>query len=113
MGSSGTGKSKFISLLINNINKNETLKQKYRIVVIDPHSSLENDIGGIGRVIEFKNDLNSIDLFINNKEDTVTSTELLLDLFKSLISERFNPKLERVLRHSIYLPEKINFRLRI
>lgn len=103
IGSSGCGKSKFISLLINNINKNENLKQKYKIVVIDPHAALENDIGGIGKVIDFKSNLDSIDLFINNNDDTVASTELLLDLLKSLIADQYNSKLERVLRHSIYL----------
>ena len=113
MGSSGCGKSKFISLLINNINKNENLKQKYKVVVIDPHASLENDIGGIGKVIDFKSNLDSIDLFINNNDDIVASTELLLDLLKSLIADQYNSKLERVLRHSIHLlltDESFNFR---
>ena len=100
IGSSGCGKSKFISLLINNISKNEILKQKYKVVVIDPHAALENDIGGIGKVIDFKSD--SIDLFIND-DDIIASTELLLDLLKSLIADQYNSKLERVLRHSIYL----------
>ncbi len=113
MGSSGCGKSKFISLLINNINKNENLKQKYKVVVIDPHAALENDIGGIGKVIDFKSNLDSIDLFINNNYDVVSSTELLLDLLKSLIADQYNSKLERVLRHSIHLlltDESFNFR---
>ncbi len=103
LGSSGSGKSKFISLLISNIIKNERLKYKYKIVVIDPHASLENDIGGLSRVIDFKNAMDSIDLFINNEEDTIVSTELLLDLFKSLIADQYNSKLERVLRHSLHL----------
>ena len=113
MGSSGSGKSKFISLLINNINKNDNLKQKYKIVVIDPHAALEQDIGGIGKVIDFKSNLDSIDLFINNNDDIVASTELLLDLLKSLIADQYNSKLERVLRHSIHLlltDESFNFR---
>lgn len=113
IGSSGCGKSKFISLLINNIYKNENFKQKYKIVVIDPHASLENDIGGIGKVIDFKTNLDSIDLFINNNEDIVASTELLLDLLKSLIADQYNSKIERVLRHSIYLlltDESFNFK---
>ncbi len=113
MGASGCGKSKFISLFINNINKSRNLKQKYKVVLIDPHASLENDIGGIGRVIDFSNNLDSIDLFINNSDDVVASTELLLDLFKSLIADQFNSKLERVLRHSIHLlltGEAFNFR---
>lgn len=103
MGSSGCGKSKFISLLISNIQKNELLKQKYKIVLIDPHATLENDIGGLGKVIDFKNNIDSIDLFINNNDDIVSSTELLLDLLKSLIVDQYNSKLERVLRHSIHL----------
>ena len=113
IGSSGCGKSKFLSLLINNINKNNRLKQKYKIVVIDPHAALEDDIGGMGKVIDFKNRLDSIDLFINNSDDIVASTELLLDLFKSLIADQYNSKLERVLRHSIHLlliNQAFNFR---
>ncbi len=103
MGSSGCGKSKFISLLVNNIFKNERLRQQYKVVVIDPHAALENDIGGIGKVIDFKDKLDSIDLFINNTEDIVASTELLIDLFKALIADQYNSKLERVLRHSIHV----------
>ncbi len=103
LGSSGSGKSKFISLFINNIYKNSNLKQKYKIVVIDPHASLENDIGGISRVVDFKNSLDSIDLFINSSDDVISSTELLLELLKSLITDQYNSKLERVLRHSIYI----------
>lgn len=112
IGSSGSGKSKFLSLLINNINKNISQKLKYKIVVIDPHASLEDDIGGISKVIDFKNQLDSIDLFINNGKDVVSSTELLLELFASLIKDQYNSKLERVLRHSIYLlliNESFNF----
>lgn len=112
MGASGCGKSKFISLIINNINKNRNLKQKYKFVVIDPHASLENDVGGIGKVIDFKSNLDSIDLFMNNSNDIVASTELLLELLKSLIADQYNSKLERVLRHSIHLllkDESFNF----
>lgn len=103
IGSSGSGKSKFISLLINNIHKNSNLRQNYKIVVIDPHASLENDIGGLAKVIDFKTKLDSIDLFINNNGDVVSSTELLLELLKSLISDQYNSKLERVLRHAIHI----------
>ena len=113
MGSSGCGKSKLISLLIKNIYKNESLKYKYKIVVIDPHADLEKDIGGMGRVVDFKSNLDSIDLFINNSDDIVASAELLLDLLKSLIADQYNSKLERVLRHSIHLliaNESFNFK---
>lgn len=103
LGASGSGKSKFISSFIANIQKNSDLSQKYKVVIIDPHASLEHDIGGLGRVIDFKSIQQSIDLFINNVNDVISSTELLLDLFKSLINDQYNPKLERVLRHAIYL----------
>ena len=103
MGSSGCGKSKFICSMINNIKKNKNINQKYKVVVIDPHASLENDIGGIGKVIDFKTKMDSINLFMNDSDDIISNTELLLELIKSLIEDQYNSKLERVLRHSIYL----------
>ncbi len=103
MGSSGCGKSKFICSMINNIKKNKNINQKYKVVVIDPHASLENDIGGIGKVIDFKTKMDSINLFMNDSDDIISNTELLLELIKSLIEDQYNSKLERVLRHSIYI----------
>ena len=103
MGSSGCGKSKFLSLLIHNISKNKNLKDKYKVVVIDPHAALENDIGGLGETIDFSDINNSINLFMNSNKDVVISTELLLSLFNSLIGSNYNSKLERVLRHSIHI----------
>ena len=101
LGSSGCGKSKFLSLLINNIKKNNL--DKYKIVMIDPHAAIEREIGGLGSTIDFKSIENSIDLFASTSNDLVATTELTLELFKSLIGEQYNSKLERVLRHSIYL----------
>lgn len=101
-GSSGCGKSKFISLFIKNIYKNKVIRDRYKFIVIDPHASLDADIGGVGKVIDFEDD-NCIDLFINENTDIISSVELLLDLFKSLLADQYNSKLERVLRHSIYL----------
>jgi len=103
IGSSGCGKSKFMSLFIENLSKNLDFRKKYKVVVIDPHASLENDIGGLGSVVDFNSIEESIDLFINSKEDVVSSTELLLELLSSLMRDQYNSKLERVLRHSIYL----------
>lgn len=101
LGSSGTGKSKFISLMIKNIY--QTNKKNYRIVMIDPHTSIEKDIGGIGKTIDFKTIEDSINLFSATTEDIIANTELTLELLKSLIKDQYNSKLERVLRHSIYL----------
>ncbi len=112
IGSSGSGKSKFISQLISNINKNIDTKQKYKIVVIDPHAALEKEFGGISKIIDFKSTNHSMNLFLNKKEDVISSSELLLELLKSLINDQYNSKLERVLRHSIHLlliDESFNF----
>ena len=105
IGGSGTGKSKLLSLIVNNINKNPNYKVKYKIVIIDPHSSLEDDIGGLNnaKIIDFKSEKNSIDLFMNSNKNIVSDSEVLLTLFKSLMAKEYNSKLERVLRHSIFL----------
>jgi len=105
IGSSGTGKSKLISSLVSTIATNNNYSDKYKVVIIDPHAALENDIGGLKNtnVIDFKSIENSLDLFINNSQDAVSSTELILSLFKTLIADQYNSRLERVLRHSIHL----------
>ena len=111
-GASGCGKSKFLSLFIYNIYKNINLKQRYKVVFIDPHAALEKDIGGIGRVIDFKNPEDTVDLFINDCNDVIASVELMVELFKTLIADQYNSKLERVLRHSLHLlltAESFNF----
>ena len=103
IGASGTGKSKLISSLITNLNTN--FNEKYKIVVIDPHAALENDVGGLDncRVLDFNTLENSIDLFMNEDTNMVASTELTLELFKNLFKDQYNSKLERVLRHSVSL----------
>lgn len=110
VGGSGTGKSKLLSLLVNNIYSNQEYKMKYKIVIIDPHSSLEEDIGGLGetKVIDFKTEKSSINLFKNSRQNVVSESEILLTLFKSIMNKEYNSKLERVLRHSIFLLICIN-----
>lgn len=105
VGASGSGKSKLISSIITNIQNNLDYQLKYKIVVIDPHAAMENDIGGLENttVIDFKKIEDSIDLFMNSGKDVVTGTELMLTLFKSLLADLYNSKLERVLRHSIHI----------
>ena len=100
VGSSGSGKSKLISLLVKNIMLN---KDDYKVVVIDPHASIEKDIGGLDRtkVIDFFNE--SCDLFLSSSSNIVIKNELLLSVFKNLMNEHYNLKLERVLRYTINL----------
>ncbi len=100
VGSSGSGKSKLISLLIKNIMLNS---DDYKVVVIDPHASIEKDIGGLDKtkVIDFFNE--SCDLFLSSSSDIVIKNELLLSVFKNLMKDGYNLKLERVLRYTINL----------
>lgn len=110
-GASGCGKSQFISLLIQNV-FNSNLATKYKFVIIDPHAALENEIGGLGAVIDFLNSESSINLFANSTNEVMVSVELLLDVLKGLIANHYNSKLERVLRHSLHLlltAKKFNF----
>lgn len=111
IGSSGTGKSKLASLLIANMNQEISFSQNYKVVVIDPHSALEKEIGGLDntKVIDFKSLDTSSDLFMNSpKRDILSSVELILSLFQTLMADQYNSRLERVLRHSIHLLMETN-----
>ena len=61
IGASGTGKSKLISSIIKNLSQTKSNKLKYKIVVIDPHAAIEDDIGGLEDtdVIDFKTEESS------------------------------------------------------
>lgn len=87
---------------------------RYKVIVIDPHAALEDDIGGLDNtnVIGFKTEESSVNLFANSSEDKISTTESLMAIFKNIIGDRYNSKLERVLRYSIHLLlEKGNFNL--
>lgn len=105
IGASGTGKSKLISSMIKNLSQNSYNKLRYKVVIIDPHAAMEEDIGGLEDtdVIDFKTEESSINLFANSSEDIISMTESIMFIFKSIIAERYNSKLERVLRYSIHL----------
>ena len=105
IGASGTGKSKMMSQIIKNLSKDNNNKFKYKIVVIDPHAAIEEDIGGLSSssVIDFKTKEDSINMFLNESEDILASTEAIMSIFKTLIADRYNSRLERVLRYSIHL----------
>ncbi len=103
LGSSGAGKSRFLCLLIAQIYKKA--KQDYKIVVIDPHDALKNNLGEVldQEIIDFRSTERSVDLFRQDVENLNVSVELMLSTFRSLIGEGYNGRLERVLRHTIYL----------
>lgn len=104
IGASGTGKSKLISSMIKTLANNNN-KLKYKVVVIDPHAALEEDIGGLENtnVIDFKKQESSINLFVNSAVDILSETESIMAIFKNIIADKYNSKLERVLRYSIHL----------
>lgn len=105
IGASGSGKSKLIGLFTHKLLSSGVNRQKYRVVVIDPHASLENDLGAIegSNIISFKGQDDGAELFAGAGTDISAATELTGTLFKSLLSDQHNPKLERVLRFSLYV----------
>lgn len=105
IGASGSGKSKLITLVVDKLANSPGLKQNYRVIVIDPHASLENDLRGIKdtTVINFKGQEQETELFAGAGTDVQAATELTGTLFKSLLADQHNPKLERVLRFSLYV----------
>ncbi len=104
IGASGSGKSKFIELLVDRISKSP-VRDNYRVLVIDPHASLGKDMKNIenSQVIDFSGD-SAPELFGDSaKTDVSAATELTTTLMKSLLADQFNPKVERVLRFSLYI----------
>lgn len=103
IGSSGSGKSYFLSILASRLY--ETHAKDYKVIIIDPHDALKNDLGEVlsQQIIDFRTPEQSVDLFLQKTENINVSVELMLETFKTLIGDSYNGRLERVLRHSIYL----------
>lgn len=102
IGASGSGKSKFISLFVDRLSRT-ALRMNYRVVVIDPHASLADDFSHIpeSKIITFgKQD--SAELFPGAGTDLTSATELTATLFKSVLGDQFNPRLDRLLRFSLF-----------
>lgn len=102
VGASGSGKSKFIELFIDRLNRLPS-RDNYKIIVIDPHANLANDLKNIqgSKIIDFNTE--STELFAGSEADITASTELTTTLMKSLMGDGFNPRVERVLRFSLYV----------
>lgn len=103
IGASGSGKSKFISLFVDRLQRNMAVATNYRVIIIDPHASLADDFEHIEnkKVINFGDE--STELFSGSSTDISAATELTGTLFKSLIGENATPKTERLLRFSLYV----------
>lgn len=103
VGASGSGKSKFIGLMVDRLSKT-ALRMNYRVIVIDPHAAIADDFTHIAhsKVLKFgKND--GTDLFPGAGTDLTAATELTATLFKSLLGDQFNPRLDRLLRFSLFV----------
>ncbi|HMQ96417.1 MAG TPA: DUF87 domain-containing protein [Candidatus Saccharibacteria bacterium] len=102
IGATGSGKSKFISLFIDRL-LSSPYAHNYRVVVVDPHASLEHDIGGMhgASVINFRSRDDSTGLFAEENTDISASTELTATLFKSLLGSLYNSQVDRVVRYSL------------
>ena len=101
LGASGSGKSKLTANFIKQISGKTEFAHKYRILVIDPHAALQNDIGGLDGAEIFDFRKNYLDLF--GLENNLMAVEMLISLFKNLMGEQYNSKLERVLRNTASL----------
>ena len=102
IGASGSGKSKFISLLVDRLRKTSAIAMNYRVIVIDPHASLAEDFEHIQekKVINFGEE--STELFSGTSSDISAATELTGTLLKSLMTNA-NAKTDRLLRFSLYV----------
>jgi hypothetical protein len=104
IGASGSGKSKLITLIIDRLAQSG-FKQNYRVIVIDPHAALAEDLKNIegSTILDFKGKDQGTELFGGAGTDISAATELTGTLFKSLLADQHNPKLERVLRMSLFV----------
>lgn len=102
VGQTGVGKSKFIELFIKNMAKH-SLSDEYTVVIIDPHASLYPQFLTMKDAkMNFDFIRTSCNLFPSFSEPKI-ATELTILLFKTLLKDQFNAKMERVLKYSIYM----------
>ena len=103
IGSSGSGKSKFLASFIDKIYRADSAH--YKVVVIDPHDALYQDCTNVASrtVLNFQDLDGGIDLFQCEISDINAGVELMLTLFHSLMNDSYNGRLERVLRYTAYL----------
>lgn len=100
IGQTGVGKSKFIQLLIDRLSH---FSGEYSVVLIDPHASIEKNLNSLNaKKISFDFINHYCQLFPEENEPKIL-TELTLLLFKTLLSQSFNNKLESILKYSFYL----------
>ena len=102
VGASGSGKSKLIGLMVDRLLRASNASN-YRVVVIDPHASLEHDLRAVpgANVVTFKGQSDDPQLFAEANTDISAATELTSSLFASLLGGQYTATVERVLRYSV------------
>lgn len=102
IGASGSGKSKFIGLFVDRLLRSP-MAGNYRVVVIDPHASLEHDLQSVpgASIVKFSSRDDSTELFSAEATDIAASTELTSSLFRSLLGDAYTPQLDRTLRYGL------------
>jgi hypothetical protein len=102
IGATGSGKSKFITLYVDRLYRT-AMKMNYRVIIIDPHASLAKDMSYLkdSTVVNFSNE--STELFAGSSADISASTELTSTLFKSLLGDQYNARLNRLLRFTLFV----------
>lgn len=101
VGQTGTGKSKFIQLFVNQLYLHGLTKD-YTVVVIDPHATMYADFVTVPENINIDFLKTSCKLFAKIGEPKV-ATELTILLFQTLMKDQFNPKMERVLKYALFV----------
>lgn len=102
VGQTGVGKSKFIELFVKSIPKH-SLQDEYVVIIIDPHVFLYPHLLNLEQnKMNFDFIRSACDLFPSFSEPKI-ATELTILLFKTLLKDQFNAKMERVLKYSLYL----------
>lgn len=101
VGQTGTGKSKFLELFIKQMHTHK-LTDEYCVVVIDPHATLFSDFVSIPGSFNVDFLYTSCKLFAQMGEPKV-ATELTILLFQTLMKDQFNPKMERVLKYTLFV----------
>lgn len=101
VGQTGVGKSKFIELFLQKFLASP-LKEDTSVVLIDPHDAIASNLQDKVPFKKIDFQQNSVNLFFNRADPTLSS-ELTLLLFETLLSERWNDRLKRLLRYTLFL----------
>ena len=102
VGASGSGKSRFIELLVDRLGQTH-LKNNYRVIVIDPHDALRENLMHIPSTLILNFSKEGTSLFPDSQADITASTELTSTLLLSLMGSTSNSRLERLLRFTTYV----------